>query len=77
MSYHVESSMALKPNELGPDQNKGIVCSNNPILCTCVPCGMSNNVHFKSFPFPGIKGSFSIFSRVKRVFSSGSTKNTY
>jgi hypothetical protein len=53
--------MAFKPNELGQDQNHGIVCLNNPILRTCVRLGMSNNVHFRCFPFLRIKNSFSIF----------------
>jgi hypothetical protein len=33
MSYQVQSSMAFKPNELGQDQNHGIVYLNDPILC--------------------------------------------
>jgi hypothetical protein len=43
--------MAFKPNELGHDPNHGIVCSNDPILCTCVHIGMVNKVHIGSFHF--------------------------
>jgi hypothetical protein len=68
MSYHVQSSMAFKPNELGLDQNHGIVSSNNPILCTCMRLGMLNKVHFGCIPFLCIKSSFSIFWVSKRVF---------
>jgi hypothetical protein len=68
MSYHVQSSMAFKPNELGHDQNHGIICSNDPMLCTCMPLGMENNVYFVRFPFPRIKSSFSISWVSKRGF---------
>jgi hypothetical protein len=60
--------MAFKPNELGNDQNQGIICSNNPILCTCVALGMANNFHFGCFPFLCIKSSFSIFQVSKGFF---------
>jgi hypothetical protein len=77
VSYDVESLRAFKPNELGHDQNHGVVCSNDPILCVCVPLRIENSVHFRSFPFLRIKSSFSIFRVPKRVFCEGSTENTY
>jgi hypothetical protein len=48
--------------------NHGIVCSNDPILCTCVPLGMANIVHFRCFAFLGIKSSFFIFLAQKMAF---------
>jgi hypothetical protein len=41
--------------------NHGIVCSNNPIICTCVHIGMTNNVYLGSFNFRCTKNSFFIF----------------
>jgi hypothetical protein len=41
--------------------NHDIVCSNNPILCTCVQLGMANNIDLGCFNFRGIKSSFFIF----------------
>jgi hypothetical protein len=38
-----------------------IVCSNDPILCTCVHLGMSNNIDLGCSNFRGIKSSFFIF----------------
>jgi hypothetical protein len=61
MTYHIQSFMAFKPLELGHDPNDGIVCSNNPILCTCVHIGMENEVHIGSFHFSMHKKSISIF----------------
>ena len=43
-SYHVESFMAFRANEVGHDHNDGMVCDNSPKLGTCVHLGMSNNV---------------------------------
>jgi hypothetical protein len=54
--------MAFKPNELGQDQNHGIVCSNNPILFTYVPFWMSNKFHVGCFPFLLLKSSCWVFS---------------
>jgi hypothetical protein len=68
MSYHADSSMTFKPNELGHDQNDGIVCSNDSILCTCVPPGKANNVHFGCFHFLRIKNLFSISRESKMIF---------
>jgi hypothetical protein len=48
--------------------NQGIVCSNNPIMCTCVHIGMTNNVDSGSFNFRCTKNSFFIFLMQKWVF---------
>jgi hypothetical protein len=48
--------------------NYNIVCSNDPILCICVPLEMANNVYFWCFPFLGIKSSFFIFLAPKMGF---------
>jgi hypothetical protein len=48
--------------------NQGIVCSNNPIMCTCVHIGMTNNVDLGSFNFRCTKNSFFIFLMQKWVF---------
>jgi hypothetical protein len=64
MTYHVRSFMAFKPDELG---NHGIVCSNDPILCTCVHIGMANKVHIGSFHFLCIKNQF-LFSKGISIF---------
>jgi hypothetical protein len=45
--------------------NHGIVCSNNPILCTCVHLGMSNKVALGSINFLCTKNSFFIFLMLK------------
>jgi hypothetical protein len=58
MTYHVRSFIAFKTNELGHDPNNGIVCSNDPILYTCVHIGMANKVHIGSFHFLYIKNQF-------------------
>jgi hypothetical protein len=50
------------------DQNHGIVCSNDPILCTCVHLGMTNNVDLGSFNFRCTKNSFFIFLAQKMDF---------
>jgi hypothetical protein len=41
--------------------NHGIVCSTDPILCTCVYLRMTNNVDLGSFNFHCTKNSFFIF----------------
>jgi hypothetical protein len=48
--------------------NHGIVCSNDPILRTCVYLGMTNNVHLESFNFRCTKNSFFIFLAQKMVY---------
>jgi hypothetical protein len=48
--------------------NHGIVCSNNPILCTCVHLGITNNVDLGSFNFHCTKNSFFIFLMQKMGF---------
>jgi hypothetical protein len=48
--------------------NHDIVLSNNPILCTYVPLGITNNIHFVCFPFIGIKCLFFIFLAQKISF---------
>jgi hypothetical protein len=58
MTYHVRSFMAFKPDKLGHDPNHRIVCSNDPILCTCVHIGMANKVHIGIFHFLCIKNQF-------------------
>jgi hypothetical protein len=50
------------------DHNHGIVCSNDPILCTCVYLGMTNNVDLGSFNFCCTKNSFFIFLVQKMGF---------
>jgi hypothetical protein len=60
--------MAFKPNELGQDQNHGIVYSNDLIFFKCMPLGMANNIHFGCSPFLLTKSSFSIFWVWKRIF---------
>jgi hypothetical protein len=62
MTYHVRSFMAFKPDELGHDPNHRIVCSDDPILCTCVHIGMENKVHIGSFHFLCIKNQFPFLS---------------
>jgi hypothetical protein len=77
MTYDVRSFMAFKPHELGHDPNHGIVCSNDPILCTCVHIGMANKVHIGSFHFLCIKKINFHFLSVKiGFFCEGSTENT-
>jgi hypothetical protein len=49
-------------------RNHGIVCSNDPILCTCVHLGMTNNIDLGSFNFLCIKSSFFIFLVQKMGF---------
>jgi hypothetical protein len=51
--------MVFKLDELGHDPNHGIVCSNDPILFTCICIGMANKVHIGSFHFLCIKNKFS------------------
>jgi hypothetical protein len=76
MTYHVQSFMAFKPDELGHNPSHGIVCSNDPILCTCVHIRMANKVKIDSFHFLCLKINFHFLS-VKIGFScEGSTKNT-
>jgi hypothetical protein len=76
MTYHVQSFMAFKPDELGHDPNYEIVCSNDPILFTCVHIGTANKVHIGSFHFLYIKNQF-LFSKCQDwVFCEGSTENT-
>jgi hypothetical protein len=41
--------------------NHGIVCSNDPILCTCVYLRKANNIDLESFNFCCIKHSIFIF----------------
>jgi hypothetical protein len=41
--------------------NHGMVCSNDPILCTCVHLGMANNIDLRSFNFCCTKNPFFIF----------------
>jgi hypothetical protein len=48
--------------------NHGIVCSTDPILCTCVYLGMRNNVDLRSFNFRCTKNSFFIFLVQKMGF---------
>jgi hypothetical protein len=48
--------------------NYGIVCRNDPILCTCVYLGMTNNVSLGSFNFRCTKNSFFIFLAPKMVY---------
>jgi hypothetical protein len=48
--------------------NYSIVCSNNPIMCTCVHLGMTNNVDLGSFNFRCTKNSFFIFLVQKMGF---------
>jgi hypothetical protein len=48
--------------------NHGIVCLNDPILCTCVYLAMANNVDFGCFPFLSVKSSFFIFLAQKWLF---------
>ena len=43
-SYHVESFMAFRANEVGHDYNHAILCDNSPILGICVHLGLTNNV---------------------------------
>jgi hypothetical protein len=77
MTYHVRSFMAFKRDELGHDPNHRIVCSNDPILCTCVHIGMANKVHIGSFHFLCIKKNQFLFSKCQDwVFYEGSTENT-
>jgi hypothetical protein len=45
--------------------NHGIVCSNNPILCTCVHLDMANKVALGSINFLCTKKSFFIFLMLK------------
>jgi hypothetical protein len=47
------------------DHNHGIVCSNDPILCTCVHLGMANKVSLGSISFLCTKNSFFIFLMLK------------
>jgi hypothetical protein len=51
MTYHAQSFIAFKPDELGHDPNHGIVCSNDPTLCTRVHIRMANKVHIGKFSF--------------------------
>jgi hypothetical protein len=48
--------------------NHSIVCSNDPILCTCVHLGMTNNVDLGSFNFCCTKNPFFILLAPKWVF---------
>jgi hypothetical protein len=48
--------------------NHGIVCLNDPILCTYVYLGMTNNVSLGSFNFRFTKNSFFIFLVQNMVF---------
>jgi hypothetical protein len=48
--------------------NHGIVCSNNPIMCTCVHLRMANKVALVSFNFFCTKISFFIFLMPKMGF---------
>jgi hypothetical protein len=48
--------------------NHGIVCSNDPILCTCVHLWMENNVDLGCSPFLGKKSPFFILLAPKWVF---------
>jgi hypothetical protein len=47
--------------------NPGIVYRNDPILCTCLPLGITNNVYLECFPCIGIKSSFFICLAPKMV----------
>jgi hypothetical protein len=49
-------------------RNHSIVCSNDPILCTCVHLGMTNNIDLWSFNFLCTKSSFFIFLVQKMGF---------
>jgi hypothetical protein len=60
--------MAFKPNKLDRDQNHGMVCSNDPILCKSVRLGMLNIVYFGCLSFLRIKSSFSILQVLKMGF---------
>jgi hypothetical protein len=69
--------MAFKPDELGHDLNHRIVCSNDPILCTCVHIGMANKVYIGSFHLLYIKKIYFHFLSVKiGFFYEGTTDNT-
>ena len=68
MTYLVRSFMAFKPNEVGYDRNHGIVCSNDPILCTCVHLGMQNNVDVGGLFFLCTKKSIFHFLTSTNVF---------
>jgi hypothetical protein len=48
--------------------NHGIVCSNDPILCTCVHLGMANKVALGSINFRCTKKPFFIFLVQKMGF---------
>jgi hypothetical protein len=48
--------------------NHSIVCSNDPILCTCVHIEMVNNVDLGSFNFLCTKNSFFIFLMLKKGY---------
>jgi hypothetical protein len=74
MTNHVQSFMAFKPDELGHDPNHGIVCSNDPILCTCMHIGMENKDHIGSFHFLYIKNQFPFSKCQNWVFCEGSTE---
>jgi hypothetical protein len=68
MTYHVQSFMAFKPDELGHDPNHRIVCLNDPILYTCVHIEMENKVHIESFHFLCIKKINFHFLSIKTGF---------
>jgi hypothetical protein len=76
MTYHVQSFMAFKPDELGHVPNHGIVCSNDPVLCTCMHIGMENKVHIGSFHFLCIKNQFSFCKYQNWFVCDESTENT-
>ena len=66
LSYHEQSSMGFKRNELGTGLNHCIVCRTEPILGTCVCFGMASNVIEGSSHFRRTKVNLSI-SRVPKT----------
>jgi hypothetical protein len=68
--------VVFKPDELGHDPNNGIVCSNDPILCTCVRIGMENKVLVGSSHFVCIKNQFPFSKCQNWFFCEGSIENT-
>ena len=65
-SYHIQGFMAFKPNDQCYGHIHGIVCLNEPILCTHIHLYVANNVGEESFQLYSTTKSFSIFSVSKR-----------
>ena len=67
-SYHIQGFMAFMPNDQCYGHIHGIVCLNEPILCTHIRLYVTNNVAEESFQLYFTKKSFSIFSVLEREF---------